>query len=132
MTNILDNEMRTADARRRLYRLSFLIALGGALLGGYMVKLGLEQKSDLLSITALLMLGAAGLLGTYFLHRSVDEHEKEALFWANSVGVYTLIMAGFASLVLRTLSNPIMISIQNILVAGLVTHTITWLWKKYR
>lgn len=120
------------DGRKRRYRISFLITLGGALLGGFMVKAGLEQKNDLLSIAALLVLAGAGLLGMYFYHRSIDEHEKEALFWANSAGVYTLVMAGMASLVLRTLSDPVMISIQNMLLAGAAAAVIAWFWKKYR
>lgn len=122
----------SAVARRRRYRLSFLIGLAGALLGGFMLKAGLAQHNDLLSITALFVLVGAGLWGTYLYHRSIDEHEKEALFWANSVGLYTMIVATFASLILRTLSNPIMISIQNILLAGMVTAGLAWLWKKYR
>lgn len=122
----------SAVARRRRYRLSFLVSLGGALLGGFMLKSGTVQHNDSLLITALFVLAGAGLWGVYLYHRSIDEHEKEALFWANSIGLYTMIVATFASLILRTLSNPIMISIQNILLAGMVTAGVTWLWKKYR
>lgn len=130
--NTLNEQNHAADGRRRRYRLSFLVSLGGALLGGFMLKSGTAQHNDALLIAALLVLAGAGLWGVYLYHRSIDEHEKEALFWANSVGVYTMIVGCFASLILRTLTNPIMISIQNILLAGMVTAGITWFWKKYR
>lgn len=135
MTNLKERTMTdtsTRSNRKRRYIMSMGITFIGAVIGCVLLQLGMNQNNDAMKIVSLTIIGTALLWGMWLYHGSADEHEKEALYFSNSIAFYTLIIVGFCSIVLRTLTTPVMISIQNMLLASALTGCVAWIWKKYR
>ena len=125
-------EAKSKWSRKSRYVASFGATILGAVCGGLLLKAGINQNDDIMKIVSLIILSITLLSSMWLYHGSVDEHEKEALFLSNSIAFYTLIIIGISSLILRTLSVPIIISIQDMLLASAVTGALAWLWRKYR
>ena len=120
-----------AQRRRARYRWSYIVAIGGGVLGGILAKIGEQPGQDTANIAGLAAMLVAMVAGMWLYHVAIDEHEKDVVLWANSAGLYTLISLLLASLMLRRLSDPVMLSIQTCLALTAVVGLIVFVWRKY-
>jgi hypothetical protein len=129
------NQPKTNNRIKR-YTWSWVVCVGGGMIGGALFgyaenRIGLPIRDELMIISLGLMI-ATLCFGGWLYHVSIDEHEKEAVYIANSVGLYALVALIFASSILRLLDDPIIISLKMIMIGGIVPALAAFLWKKYR
>jgi tellurite resistance protein TehA-like permease len=138
MTNLMESKMTEShtSSRMRRYKWSWVVCvlggvIGGAFLGYAENRTELPMRDNFIILSAILLLGSL-CLGAWLYHSSIDEHEKEAVYISNSVGLYCLIAFLFGSVILRMLSDPIMISMRTIIFGGAIPALVVFIWKKYR
>lgn len=117
--------------RKARYRWSYIVCIVGAVIGGWLVKIGEQPGQDAANIAGLSVMLASLLVGMALYHAAIDEHEKNVVLWTNSVALYVLIALMLASLMLRRLNNPIMLSMQTCLVSAAAVGLLVFVWRKY-
>jgi hypothetical protein len=129
------NQPKT-NSRMKRYTWSWIVCIGGGLIGGAILgyaenRTGMVLRDTLIILSSIIMT-AALCFGAWLYHVSIDEHEKEAVYIANSVGLYAMIGLLFASMTLRLLSDPIIITMKLVIFGAALPALAAFLWKKYR
>jgi hypothetical protein len=113
------------------YRASFVVSVAASIAGGIAIVYGRNYQMDAALIVGLVTCIIGMITSMAMYHGSMDEHEKEAVYWANSAGLYSMVLMMMASILLRELSQPIMISIQTCLVTGALVALGVLVWKRF-
>jgi tellurite resistance protein TehA-like permease len=138
MTNLMEAHMTEGQTSTRMlrYRWSWIVCVLGGLIGGALWgyannRMDFALRDNMLIVAGIMLLGTL-CFGAWLYHSSIDEHEKKAVYVANSVGLYAIIALLFASEMLRGLSEPIIISMRMVIFGGAIPALLVFLWKKYR
>lgn len=134
------------SARQRLYLISLILAGATGLFVGLVLLVsdtrphnhaypfgdGLQGSIGAQwAITACIVMLMGITISTILFHRSVDEQEERAIFWANTIAVYAIITEFSVWYILWLGGLAPRVDAAILIFSGAILGLAGWLWKKY-
>ena len=131
----LNGEAKAQAQRRRVWR---AMLIPGAITIGVLFAIRKSlggvtfSESPLFAIIGSAVIVIFTILGSIWHHRSIDEHEEQAILWSNTVGFYTLIATAFSAEILELAGVLPRVSHITVMLVAFAGALATYGWHRLR